>query len=132
MEECQGFIYTLDFYFSQFTIHTVDGARNTANQLVHTAIKNGLLYFLFMSGVHLNKICFILNRVGTLFSGVTKLLTPFVIIFNKQMEEKIKQENEIYVQQLQELVKHFSSIEDYKMREIIVTVIKLILTEVKH
>ena len=48
------------------------------------------------------------------------------------MEEKIKQENEIYVQQLQELVKHFSSIEDYKMREIIVTVIKLILTEVKH
>ena len=58
--------------------------------------------------------------------GVSRLLTPFVT-FNKQMEK----ENEIYTKQLKELIQYFSSIEDNGVRELVIELVKRIMTEEK-
>jgi hypothetical protein len=61
-----------------------------------------------------------------MFSGVSRLLTPFVT-FNKQMEK----ENEIYIKQLKDLIQYFSSIEDNGVREFVVEFVEKIMTEEK-
>jgi hypothetical protein len=43
----------------------------------------------------------------------------------------MEEENEIYVKQLKELIQYFSSIEDNKVRELVIELVEKIITEEK-
>ena len=42
------------------------------------------------------------------------------------MEHDVTQENEIYIQQVKELILYFSSIEDYEIRKMVVNLLRMV------